>query len=232
VTKILVVKDVGLWISLNRYFAGSPGVRLSEASTLETGMRLARIERPDFLVCSTESLEQDADGLRSVLEEVPEPTRILCVDRASGPGVPEMARFMICRPERFLDAAGLIAATTESPRRGVPVDLLAHFEMPAQGDAEPRRGFATLIELRDRELLMESDAELEIDDLLDLTFFIPSAGGSGPARIRVMLRCEVRLRHDENKLLYTAEFRRLDEESEGALRRYITSVERSSGLSS
>lgn len=231
-TQILVVKDVGLWISLNRYFAGGSGVRLSEASTLETGMRLARIERPDILVCSTESLEQDVGSLTEALRELPERIRILCVDRSADPGVPEVGHFMTCRPERFLDVAGLLVDSGRPRPRGVAVDLLAHFEIPCKNGEEPRRGFANLIEFGRGEILMESDEALEPKERLDLTFFVPDPAGGGAARRKIGLRCEIRLCRDEDRLLYVADFRATDEESEGALGRYIADRQRASGSDS
>jgi hypothetical protein len=229
VTQILVVKDVGLWISLNRYFAGTQGVRLSEASTLETGLRLARIERPDVVVCSTESLEQDADELQKTLSEIPDSTRVLCVDRSAPSGIPAQARFMPCRPERFLDAAGLLAERRESAAATVTVDLLAHFEMPSPGGIEPRRGFANVVELAVGELLMESDDALALGDRLDLTFFVPATASGGSARKKVSLRCEVQECPDEGKLRYRARSTALDEESQESLERYIAQMEHSSG---
>ncbi|MGH0035821.1 MAG: hypothetical protein ACQGVK_12415 [Myxococcota bacterium] len=227
--RILVVNDAGLWISLNRHLASMREVHLSEAPSLDAGLRLARMERPDLLVCSTDGLEQDTGQLARMVGDLPERTRVLCVDRGAPAGVPEEARFMTCRRDQLLASVDLFAAPSDSTPKGVPVDMLAHFELRTGTEDEPRRGFANLIEFGPAEVLMESDEALEVGDRLDLTFFVPAAAGDkGASRRKISLRCDVAACRDEGKLLYTADFQSLDDDSEEALQRYVADRKRTS----
>jgi len=226
VKRILVIKDVGLWISLNRCFAGGSSVRLSEAATLETGLRLARIEVPDLVVCSTESAEHDAASLQSRLGDVPKRVRVVCVDKDAPESVPAADRFMLCRPDRFLDTVARAVGGEETSAIGPRVDQLVHFEIRASAGQEPRRGFASLIEVGESEILITSDEGLETGDQLALTFFVPAAGDPAGARRKVALSCEVRACRDPNKLVYVASVRPDDEESDRAFRRYVRASQR------
>ncbi len=219
--RILVVDDVSLWLSLNRYFAGGSDVEVSEVDSLETGMRLAQIERPDLLACGTQIDDRDRAWLEKSAAELPDRTRVLCVDKQADTGIPEPAPFASCRPERFLDTVGRWMDVEQQQLQGVSVDLLAHFEMPEPAGGEPRRGFANLIALSHEELLMESDDALDVGDQLSLTFFVGAEEGAVSRRQQVSLRCEIRRCHDAEKLLYVARARPVDEASEGALHRTI-----------
>ena len=54
--QIMVIQDLGLWSSLNRGFARSRSVTLTEAATWEQALVLAAVERPDVVVCSGRGL--------------------------------------------------------------------------------------------------------------------------------------------------------------------------------
>jgi len=213
--RILIVKDVGLWIALNRRLAGAPDVQMSEAPTLELGLDLARIEGPDLVVVSAESTGLAPEALARRFDEHGVRARRLCVVSGRRPG-PPVQGLEVCGPEELFDAVDALAGSAPSPP---PLDLLAHFEVPAAQGGEPRRGFATLIQLDEREVLLEADAPLTRGDPMTLTFFLPAARGS--ERTQISLRCRVYDERDAERLRYAAVVAESGEVGRTGLRRFL-----------
>lgn len=217
--RVLVIKDVGLWISLNRHLAGSRSVQLTEAPSLELGLTLARTERPALVVLSTESTGLSAEQIHErVRERGGEGIPVLCVSK-EGDGRRLDPQFRIASLEGFLDGLGELVDLDGEEGLGPRVDLLAHFERPSTGGGV-ERGFANLLELSDSEALLESDEGLEVGDRLTLTFFVAGRFESD-ARQKVAAEAEVLRAQDSGKQLYTVALRVRNDESRNALRDYV-----------
>ncbi len=219
--RILVVKDVGLWISLNRHFAGVTSVRLSEATSLDMGLDLASIERPDVVVCSTESTGRTAAELEGVFRDRGlGAQRVVCVC-ADARGEPDRgAVFAVCRPDAFQGQVDRWVEIRGGEGVGPRVELLAHLELETGGPGEPRRGFASLLELSETKVLFESDDELAVGDALNLTFFLPPPE-EGALRTKIATRAEVRSQHHPEKLLYVADLAPPADGADEALRSFV-----------
>jgi hypothetical protein len=206
--QILVINNVGLWLSLNRHLAGQGSVRLSEAPSLEMGIRLAKVELPDLVVCSTDNLGHSPEELSRLLAEAGlETMPVVCVDHRATRSHPMDAGdtgLSVCSSSGFLEAVDRAMPVPESPGTSTCVDLLAHFEFLSDQPDETRRGFVNVLEVDAGSLLIESNQSLEIGDLLLLSLFLPRRGddAASEARVQVSMRCEVRHCRHEGKLLY------------------------------
>ncbi len=222
--RILVIKDVSLWLSLSRIFAGSTSVQLGDAPSWTLGLTLARVERPDLVVCSAESLGLPAEVLeREVRAENIEGVNFVCVDSELEPGAGSSLGegFSVCAPDRLPSMVGGLIDLSSESGLGVAVELLAHFECRSGPEGADRRGFANILELSETELLMESDDGLEPGDVLRLSFFLPGSATGDSARIPVSMLCLIRRVHDEGKLIYAADIKETDEASENAISRFV-----------
>lgn len=221
--RILVIKNVGLWIALNRHFSSVSSVDLVETPTFETGKILAQVERPDVVVCSSGSAtgetiellqelrERGLDAIKIVLvedrgtEKAPPPS-------SSDPGL------VVCNQDDLVEVVSGLLDLSDETKESAPFELLSHYEILTNPSGEPRRGFAILLELDERKILLESDYPLETSDVMLLNFFLNEAEES-TEREKVTLTCEIRLCRDEAKLVYTAAVSTIDEDSRLALRR-------------
>ena len=229
--EILVIDSVGLWISLNRHLAGRDSVRLSEAPGLEQGIRLAQVESPDLIVCSTEDTRRSPAELGHLFKEAQlGPLPVVCVhDQANGETPAEGAgsNFSVCTPDDFLKVVErVIEPPPPSAGTSVRVNLLSHFETLSGPPGEPNRGFVNLLEMDSHTLLIESSQLLQIGDFLDLAFYLPYPPDTAPPidRPRVLLRCEIRQCRDENKLLYGARIQKIEQGSEATWRRFLSTA--------
>ena len=228
--EILVIDSVGLWISLNRHLAGRDSVRLSEAPGLEKGIRLAQVESPDLIVCSTEDTRRSPAELGRLFKEAQlDALPVVCVhDQASGetPAEGGGPNFSVCTPDDFLKLVDRVIELPQPSGTSVRVNLLSHFENLSGSAGEPDRGFVNLLEMDSHKLLIESSQLLQIGDLLDLTFYLPYAPDTAPSaeRPKVSLRCEIRQCRDESKLLYGARVKEVDQGSEAAWRRFMSTA--------
>jgi hypothetical protein len=221
---MLVIKDVSLWLSLSRIFTGSRSVQLGDAPSWKLGLTLARVERPDLVVCSAESLGLPAEVLeREVRAENIEGVSFVCVDSELEPGTAASLGegFSVCAPDRFPSIVCELIDMSSESGLGAAVELLAHFECQSGPEGADRRGFANILELSQTELLMECDHGLETGDVLKLSFFLPGPASEDSARIPVSMLCLIRRVHDEGKLIYTADIRELDETSESAISQFV-----------
>lgn len=228
--EILIIDSVGLWISLNRHLAGRDSVRLSEAPDLEKGILLARVESPDLIVCSTEDTRRSPAELGRLFKEAQlEALPVVCVhDQANGETPVEGAgpNFSVCNPDEFLKLVDRVIELPQPSSTSIHVNLLSHFENLSGSPGEADRGFVNLLEMDSQTLLIESSQTLQIGDFLDLAFYLPYAPDTAPPveRPRVSLRCEIRRCRDEDKLLYGAQIREIDQASEAAWRRFMSTA--------
>lgn len=222
--RILVIKDVSLWISVNRTFSGSSSVQLSDAPSWKLGLDLARVERPDLVACSVESLGLPAEALeREVRAANIEDLNFVCVDLELEPGAESsLGRgFSVCAPDRFPSIVGACIDLLSETGLGAAVELLAPFECQSGPTGENRRGFANILQLSETELMMESDYGFEPGDVLKLSFFVPGSASGDSARVAVSTLCLIRRVHDEGKLIYIADIQQLDEAAENAISRFL-----------
>jgi hypothetical protein len=206
--QILVINNVGLWLSLNRHFAGQGSVRLSEAPSLEMGIRLAKVELPDLVVCSAHDLGHSPAELSRLFAEVGlETMPVVCVDdRATRSDYMEAGEtgLSVCSSGAFLESVESAMPVPERRGTSTCVDLLAHFELLSDQPDETHRGFVNVLEVDAGTLLIESNQRMEIGDLLQISLFLPRTDEKAVSeeRVQVSMRCEVRHCRDESKLLY------------------------------
>jgi len=234
--RILVIKNVGLWISLNRHFAGQDSIAVTDATSLDMGIRLAQVERPNLVVCSTDSIGHSPSELgrlfgEAQLDDLPivcvrDPGSAFALTRNDGDNL------CVCAPDEFVDAVERVVKAPSATAARALVELLAHFELQLDHTEEPLRGFVNLLEMDSSSLLVESSQALDDGDQLDLSFFLPRLGSdsSSQERVHVALSCQVSRCDDKHKLLYTAKIRKIDKESEAAFHQFVNA--RASGRES
>jgi hypothetical protein len=226
VRRILVIKDVGLWIALNRHFAGSATISLSEAPTLEMGLELAQIEKPELVVCSLPGAARYPETLERLLHEHGLAKQaVVCVSEQEDEPRDLRADFKLCCSDDFLGCVEEVIDLRSRQGCGEKVDLLAHFEVDG-GDGALRRGFVNLIELSQRELLLETEDALELGTEIALAFFVPGVAGAGGPKAKIGLRCRIRRCHDVGKLLYVADLIELEESAEADFERFLSGLAR------
>ncbi len=105
------------------------------------------------------------------------------------------------------------------------LELLAHYDLkraasgadPVGGaSADPRSGFALVLELTDRELLVEGDIPFGPGDRLSLDFFLPDLGADS-GRTKVTLECVLTQCLDEAGLQYGARISQIGDTSKHAI---------------
>jgi hypothetical protein len=229
VRRILVIQDVSLWIDLNRHLSGVDSVDLVEAMSFEQAQILAQVERPEIVVYRADgSGPAPEDLLRQLRECGVEKAVVIAVERSSGDRGPSdrslatgHSEAILCSPEELLDlVSGLLDLDSESAKP--TVELLAHYDVNAGSSQEPRSGFAVVLELSERRLLLETDLSLEPGVEVLLNFFLQGPG-SDAQRSNVSLACAVTQCHDEAQLVYSARVTKLEDESRNAIQRYAAS---------
>ena len=105
------------------------------------------------------------------------------------------------------------------------LELLAHYDLkravagadPVRGaSADSRSGFALILELTDRELLVEGDIPFGPGDRLSLDFFLPDLGADS-GRTKVTLECVLTQCLDEAGLQYGARISQIGDTSKRAI---------------
>ena len=115
-------------------------------------------------------------------------------------------------------ASGLQNANAAA-RSGADVsdlELLAHYELEHEG-GKTRSGFAMILELTERRLLLETDLPFAQGDELRLNFFLPDAGAAA-GRTKIGLRCLVGQCVDAERLHYSARVREIGDAGRNAVR--------------
>lgn len=96
------------------------------------------------------------------------------------------------------------------------LELLAHYELANESTGEERSGFALLLELSDRRVLLETDVALEAGIEVSLNFFLPDAGPDA-GRTKISLRCLVTQCRDTERLHYSARISKISGPSRRAI---------------
>ena len=115
---------------------------------------------------------------------------------------------------------GLQKATSVVPAPDAPrqLELLAHYELDDPETGDTRSGFAVILELTDRRLLLEGDVAFSADDELRLRFFLPDPQADS-GRVNVALRCTI-AQCDATKLHYSARISKIGEAAKKAIRSF------------
>ncbi len=109
------------------------------------------------------------------------------------------------------------------------LELLAHYELVEESTGRARSGFAVLLELADRRLMLEGDVPFKAGDTLDMNFFLPDSG-SDLGRTKISLRCMIAQCRDEEQLHYSARVSKITDRSKEAIEKLH--AERRSGSQS
>ena len=96
------------------------------------------------------------------------------------------------------------------------LELLAHYEMTDDATGDSRSGFAVILELTERRLLLESDVSFEPGDQLRINFFLPDSGADS-GRINIALRCMVAQCRDGERLHYSTRISKISDASRRAI---------------
>ncbi len=225
--RILVIDDVGLWISLNRHFAGDETIRISEIPSFESGLRLAGAEQPDLVVCPADGESRSPDQVARHLRRAGLETQlVLCVftgaKRAGTPPNPDV-NLSICAPDRFTATVDRLLEQSNNPHPSAELDLLAHFELLSTLPGEPSRGFMNLRQINTYELVLECSTPLATEDQLALTFHLPRTertDGSSE-RFKIGLRCRIHRCLDAEKMIFSASIQSVDANCRDMLTQFI-----------
>jgi hypothetical protein len=225
--RILVIESVGLWIALTRQFAGRDSVQVSEASSLEMGVKIAQVEQPSLIACRPDELDRSITELASILVDAGlESIPTLCVHSTPTPEFNRDSRhgkLSTCHQDDVLAAVNAALRSDEAPGATAELEILAHYETRSGTDGEPLRGFLNLLDIDVRTLVVESSVPLEVGDLLGLSFFLPRIAeplASGE-RVHVTLDCKVESCINPSNLYYTVRIKKISDESEAAFQRYV-----------
>ena len=96
------------------------------------------------------------------------------------------------------------------------LELLAHYQQSDDATGDERSGFALLLELSDRRLMLEMDVALDPGSELSLNFFLPDAGAD-TGRTKVSLVCMVAQCRDPEQLHYSARISKISQPSKRAI---------------
>lgn len=99
------------------------------------------------------------------------------------------------------------------------LELLAHYERLDAATGVSRSGFALLLELSERQLLLETDVAFEDGDELSLNFFLPDDLGVEAGRSKVSLRCRVMQCRSRDQLHFSARVSKIGDASRTAIQR-------------
>jgi hypothetical protein len=223
----MVFQDLGLWISLNQLFAGSRSVAITEAASWEQGLTLARLEKPDLVVCSGRGLGLSPGELVEKLESAEiHSQQILCVvedEQVEDNQAPDSG-LTLCQRDCLPGVLNACLDRYSSRSLGPRVELLGRFEDIRCGDSSRTSGFGNVLELGRHELLLEADQPLGVGDVFGLNFFVPRTAVTDFASISIS--CRVAQSRNEEKLLYVVEIVDLDAEAEETLGRFVSYQER------
>ena len=105
------------------------------------------------------------------------------------------------------------SAVADAPRQ---LELLAHYELDDPKTGDSRSGFAVILELTDRRLLLEGDAAFSAGAELRVSFFLPDPQADS-GRVNVALRCIVAQCCDATKLHYGVRISKISEAAKKAI---------------
>ena len=108
-------------------------------------------------------------------------------------------------------------ASADGPMSDVRhLELLAHYECSDPATGNTRSGFAVILELTERRVLLEGDVALQMGDVLNMNFFLPSPGQES-GRTSVSLECLVAQCRDTEKLHFSVRVAKIGEKSKLAI---------------
>ena len=97
--------------------------------------------------------------------------------------------------------------------------LLAHYELADPETGSSRSGFAVILELETRRVLVEGDVAFSAGQRLDLAFFLPNH--EAESRVNVHLSCEVAQCRDEERLHYSLRVAKASNASKAAIEDFL-----------
>jgi hypothetical protein len=95
------------------------------------------------------------------------------------------------------------------------LELLAHYELEESGTGKARSGFAVILELTDRRLLIESDVELASGQEIQISFFLPNHKDA--SRVNVALDCAIAQCRDQARLHYSTRISKISDAARAAI---------------
>ncbi len=222
-----MIDNVGIWIALNRHYAGESSFRVTEATTLRSGIQLAAVDLPQVIVCCSESAEKSPAELSKMFGEAGvDEKRVICV---AEPNVirqaPDHLQMQVCESDRFIELVDRATRSKPAEPDHLHVDLLAHFDRPGAQDCEDARGFLNILEIDGSQLLLESTVRMDACEVVELNFFLPrfEYRDSQHERCQVSLRGEIKCCMDEEKLHYRFVSRSVEKQSKEFLEKFVAS---------
>ncbi len=115
--------------------------------------------------------------------------------------------------------SGSHKASSDASEQDAPhqLELLAHYELDDPETGDSRSGFAMILELSERQLLLEGDVVFSVGSEMRLSFFLPDPQADA-GRVNVALECTVGQCHDETKLHYSIRISKISEVGKNAIR--------------
>ena len=223
--RILVAQSVGLWLRLNRHFSGVGAVDLVETPVLETGRLLAQLERPAIVVFGGEAGRLEAEDLVTGLEQRGcRGTRVVLawaeLEPTARPLSADDRTLVICPEDDLVHVVIELLALSEQPE--AKLDLLVHYR--ADEATTAGEGFVIVLDLDEKNLLLQGDHPFEIDTELSLNFFLPGPTPDSP-RDKVSLACRIESCRDESDLIYTARVSSIDAQATATVQRFLGRTE-------
>jgi hypothetical protein len=214
--RILVVGDVALQTALKLHFRDPRRVQVTLAPNWRLALALARLERPDLVVCSETGVGRSPGACwREFEAKALGDAKLLCVaDGAEACTEGGDPRLSVCPPDLFLETAAALIDPGDGPRAlGRRVNLLASVRHLDAAGAEIGSSFANVLELGADRLLLEAGRVARPGDALELAFFLPGSDAGGESFPRVVLRCVIRSVRDATEMHYEAALRDADPRS-------------------
>jgi hypothetical protein len=229
VKQILVIDNAELWIALNREFAGMGDLRISETATWESGIRLAKVEWLELIICScNDSRPSPIDLAAALVSEGIDLERVICVvDPGAFPassGKPP-SKLRTCLPDQLVDTvSAILSAKTSGASTGfVAIDLLAQCEFTSSQPGEATRGFVNLVGIDEKSLRFESSGPLNVGDVISMTFVLPRSAAieTGNRRVKIELLCTVHSCLNLDKFSYRGEFTKIFKLNAEAVKEFL-----------
>jgi hypothetical protein len=99
-----------------------------------------------------------------------------------------------------------------------PLELLAHYQLRDPETGTSRSGFALILELTPRRLVLESDVAFVSGQELHVSFFLTGEGDA--SRVNVAMDCVVAQCRDPERLHYSARVSKISNGSREAILRF------------
>jgi len=227
VKQILVIENAELWICLNREFAGREDLRISETATLESGIRLAKVESPQLVICSCSTSHPTPADLAAALTnaDIDLACAIGVIDPKLAPGVMSDTRskMPVCLPSQIVETVQKIVSPQVTPGSLVSVDLLAQCEFEMCQPGEPGKGFVNLLKVGPKSLHFESSGQVQVGDVISMIFVLPRAASlaSGSRRAKIVVQSTVRSCLNPEKFCYVADITRIGQKNSEELEHFV-----------